>query len=151
MTIMWQYLLNSDNPGGYLQSTCAYNQNNNTISSNYSSQENSVLGLLLKSGSSTHTTPKQTMTSPMTRTVFKQQLQRQQLEQIEQQEKRLSQALQQSTQESTSIPVPANSLPSSSGGLPDVPSSVLQVSLWFFSFCFENVKFVIICIISVIG
>lgn len=127
---MWQYLVNSDAPVGYPQSSCGYNQNNNTIPSNYSSQENSVLGLLLKSGNTTQTTPKQTMTSPMTRTVFKQQLQRQQLEQIEQHEKRLSQSLQQPTQESSSIAVPANSLPSATqSGVPDVPTSVLQVCL----------------------
>ncbi|XP_031569916.1 microphthalmia-associated transcription factor-like isoform X2 [Actinia tenebrosa] len=95
-------------------------------------QEGSVLGLLLSTGSVAQTTytPTPTMASPMTRTVFKQQLQKQHLEQLEQQEKKLNQAVAQTSQESQSISIPSSmgvsSAPSSS--LPhEVPTSVLQV------------------------
>lgn len=126
MTIMWQYILNNDAPVIFPQSSCSYNHANNDVPSIPSFQDTSVLGLLLKSGSVAQTTPKQTMSSPMTRTVFKQQLQRQQIEQIEQNEKLMIQTLQ-PVQESSSIAVPVNSLPSSSNSIPDVPTSVLQV------------------------
>lgn len=125
MTKMWEYFFSNDSPGNFPQGSCSY-QTNPIVQSMHSSQETSVLGLLLKSGSVAQTTPKHTMTSPMTRTVFKQQLQRQQLEQLEQCEKRRTQPLQ-TVQETPSIAVPANTLPNSAPGIPEVPTSVLQV------------------------
>jgi hypothetical protein len=124
-----------------------YYHNNGAISASFrfsptnpyldpSVQEGSVLGLLLSTGSIAQTTATPTMASPLTRTGFKQQLQKQHLEQIEQQEKKLSQSFH-INQESQSISIPANmELASSAPTLPphEVPTSVLQVNNFIIKF-----------------
>lgn len=83
------------------------------------SDDSSTLGLLLD-----RKDPIKNMTNPMTRTNFKQQLQRQQLEQQDQlfHSQKLAQPDQAHSQ---SIAVPRTSSPTTLP--PDVPSSVLQV------------------------
>lgn len=104
------------------------------LSNNYSNSCNhsdvsSALGLLLD-----RKDPIKNMSTPITRTNFKQQLQRQQLEQQDQ----LFQAQKHGPHDkvhSQSIAVPRTSSPTTLP--PDVPSSVLQVRsvLKFFQFC----------------
>ena len=126
MTRQWESFLYNDSPGTHPQGSFVFNPTNPYVTSLPSAQESSVLGLLLKRGSVAQTTPKPTMASPITRTVFKQQLQRQQLEQLEQHEKKINQTLQ-TFHDSQNIAVPSNSLPSATNANSDVPTSVLQV------------------------
>lgn len=87
------------------------------------SDDSSTLGLLLD-----RKDPIKNMTNPMTRTNFKQQLQRQQLEQQDQlfHSQKLAQPDQPHSQ---SIAVPRTSSPTTLP--PDVPSSVLQVGILY--------------------
>lgn len=119
---------------GAVSSSFKFSQTNPYVC--HSIQEGSVLGLLLSTGSVAQSTPTPTMASPMTRTVFKQQLQKQHLEQLEQQEKKMTQAMAaaaaaQASQESQSISIPCSVGVSSTtpAKLPhEVPTSVLQVN-----------------------
>ena len=87
----------------------------------HNSQESTVLaGLLLERGDTI-----KKMSTPITRTNFKQQLQRQQLEQQDQLFQAQKQSLLNDFSQSQGIAVPRTSSPTTVP--PDVPSSVLQV------------------------
>lgn len=123
---------------GAISSSFKFSQTNPYVC--HSIQEGSVLGLLLSTGSVAKTTPTApTMASPMTRTVFKQQLQKQHLEQLEQQEKK-NQSMVAASQESQSISIPSTvgvSSATNTAKLPhEVPTSVLQVNKVIKNVCF---------------
>ena len=89
------------------------------------SDDSSTLGLLLADRGNTI----KNMTTPMTRTTFRQQLQKQQLEQ---QDHLLQAQNHTQTEQSPNINVPRTASPATLP--PDVPSSVLQVRNIFCSF-----------------
>lgn len=98
------------------------------------SEDSSTLGSLLARGDTI-----KKMSTPITRTNFKQQLQRQQLEQQDQLYQMQKQSLPADSTHSQGIPVPRTASPTTVP--PDVPTSVLQVKTilnFFFKFfvCF---------------
>ena len=91
-----------------------------TYSNSRKNSQDSTLGLLLD-----RVDPIKKMSTPITRTNFKQQLQRQQLEQQDQLYHQVQKQNQSDFSQSQSIAVPRTSSPTAVP--PDVPSSVLQV------------------------
>ena len=93
------------------------------------SDEKTVLGHLLNlEGDKTdlsRTDTRVEMSTPISRTLFKQQLERERLEQLEQQDRKLIEQARQQREQSQSISVPGNTSPTTVP--PDVPTSVLQV------------------------